>query len=75
MAADALPFKGKLGGCLAGGFLAHGWCWVIWLQPALIAGSVQKRKRKAEKLLESEDCNGYTSGQAGTTGAFWWEGG
>ena len=74
-AADALPFKGKLGSCLAGSFLACVWRWVIWLQSALIAGSVQKRKRKAEKLLRSEDCKGYTSARAGTAGAFWWEGG
>lgn len=33
-AADALPFKGKLGSCLVGGFLACMWRWVIWLQPA-----------------------------------------
>lgn len=72
--ADALPFKGKLGSCLVGGFLARVWCWVVWLQQALIAGSKQKRKRKAEKLLRSEDCKGYTSAQAGTTGAFCSEG-
>lgn len=28
---DALPFKGKLGSCLVGGFLACVWHWVIWL--------------------------------------------
>lgn len=73
--ADALPFKGKLGSCLAGGFLARVWHWVVWLQQALIAGGKQKRKRKAEKLLWSEDCKGHTSARAGTAGAFCLESG
>lgn len=68
------PSKESLVAARRGGFLACVWCWVIWLQPALIAGSTQKRKRKAEKLLRSEDCKGYTSAWAGTAGAFGWEG-